>query len=111
MLYDPKWEVETKPENKWRTAFLKASAILEQTGWCQGTVRSATGEHCILGAIWLAHYGVEPTMAPLSIEKQKEWPQVWEILKETLGKGAADWNDEGGRTKDEVIAVLRSAAD
>lgn len=107
--------VETKPEgeattSKWARSLLKAIDVLNERGWCQKTEVNAKGEHCLLGAVWFAHYGEEPTHGPISEGRRSEWPQVWDIMQKQLGMAAADWNDVDGRTKDEVIAVLRAAA-
>jgi hypothetical protein len=105
--------VETKPEgeaaiiNRWRISFLKAADLIERQGWCQDRTHNASGEHCLLGAVWFSHYGKEP---PGGIVRELDWHEVFEILKPHTAPSIAGWNDAPERTKAEVIAALRAAA-
>jgi hypothetical protein len=110
MFVETKTDGEAPIKNKWRDSLLKAIEILDQFGWCQGNVHNDKGEHCLLGALFVARYGEEPTGGPLSSVRHFDWSESFKIMKPHTGKHIAYWNDEGGRTKDEVVAALRAAA-
>jgi hypothetical protein len=75
----------------------RAADLLEEFGWLQGTLGSKEeGGFCLLGSVFTAHRdltGEDPgTILP--------YPEV----------GSSIWNDQPGRTKEEVIVRLRGAA-
>lgn len=84
-------------------ADLRAAAdVLERDGWRQGELVDSYGCRCVLGAMDAA--------APLRREDAVE--QMWNALADVVGTRAiVKWNDAPGRTADEVIAALRTAAD
>lgn len=92
----------------------QAADLIERTGWCQGVyARDARGvitdfisdaavEFCALGAIF--HCEPEGYAADVSAPEQ--------LLVNRIGtRTVGEWNDAPGRTKDEVIATLRKAAE
>ena len=107
MFVETKREGEATTENKWRDSLLKAIDVLNQFGWCQGKAVNADGEYCLLGAVYVARYNQEPPSGPIH---QSDWGEIFQIMKPYTDKYIADWNDEAGRTKADVIAALRAAA-
>ena len=97
MLYDPKWEAPatTKPpDDPGRALLLKAANMIETHGWIQGAASNGHG-FCALGAICLTGENYCAAIDAL----HRIVPQIM------------DWNDAPGRTKEEVIATLRKAAE
>jgi len=77
-----------------------AATLLRERGWCQNQYRRDDGACCAMGAIE-ATAGVSSRRA-LAAER---------LLLERLGcKYVEEWNDAPGRTADEVITALESAA-
>lgn len=109
MFTETKKDGEAQTENRWRMSLLRAAALLEQNGWCQGRTHDSKGRHCLYGAIWRAHYGDDPTTGPVP-KSRWEWTEVFELMRKQVGGDAAEWNDAPERNKEEVIAALRAAA-
>ncbi len=78
----------------WRKAYLEAANLIEEKGWCQGALRTQGGAHCVLGALIEASpsFDLKP-------------------LQALIGDSVAIWNDKPERTKEEIIAALRKAAE
>jgi hypothetical protein len=96
MLYDKKWEWQAKNKPA-RRILLGAAEIIEQRGWCQGDFQDGNGRVCMLGAISISSVSSPMGEAGNAI-----------VL---LGlKSVTQWNDTPGRTKEEVVARLRTAA-
>lgn len=88
--------------------FLVAADHIEKYGHCQGRYfadprRSESSPACLFGAMMLASGdGIVPSSAVVRLERHMN-----------LGGDLTDavkWNDRPGRTKEEVVAVLRKAA-
>lgn len=79
---------------------LKAANIIEQKGWCQKQAIKADGSVCISKALVDASYpnGNYNEARDLVIDKLG----IRDVMPLTM------WNDKPERTKEEVIAVLRS---
>ena len=110
MLYDPKWEapVETKPAEPWRRLLLDAANAIEQRGWVQGELcNDKTGAVCTVGALNVAAFGVA---FPTGVECHYYLYAVTNFCKTHRIRYIPDWNDEGDRTKEQVVAALRDAA-
>lgn len=87
---------------------LKAASIIEERGWCQHNLQSSDGRLCLEGAISFAYYGhamgafcdpatrVAFDRMAAATSKDREAPH--------------HWNDDKGRTKEEVVAKLRAVA-
>lgn len=78
-----------------------AAAYIEEHGWCQGTIATADGRVCIVQSI-------------LQAANPPEFDSAFALLAHRLGirrygcaSKAGNWNDAPGRTKAEVLAVLR----
>lgn len=88
-------------------ADLRAAAeVLRRDGWTKGTFTDACGSHCVAGALSVV----------VGTGIADRWRDGIELLCQTVGvkpwpTNAYHWNDEPGRTADEVIAALLAAAD
>ena len=97
-----------------REICLKAAQRLREVGWQQGDFGPTEGPHCMLGACQWA-VGWYTGIAARSDDEDVEL----EVLAGEAGdaachqvdgllQGAAAWNDEPGRTVEEVIATLEA---
>lgn len=100
---------------------LDASAkILQRDGWCQNVMHTATGEHCVLGAISAAY--LETTVSTLSGLDRDEIHEAYlarryaeeSVAAELRGRtGSGDipgWNDDECRSSGEAEALLSDTA-
>jgi hypothetical protein len=108
-------QVETRPEVTIRERLHRAADLIEEFGWCQGHYRVCEFGHtdcrfhspeafCVYGAY-------RQSGADLGSGRGG-----WEELSAGLWRSdyirnVACWNDQPGRTKAEVVAALRKAAD
>jgi hypothetical protein len=80
-----------------QAALERAAQLIERDGWCQGRMHALSGERCLFKAILDA----EPCDSRVVIGE----------VRSRLGTNSIvslwNWNDEHGRTKDEVLALLR----
>lgn len=86
---------------------LGAAEYLRDRGWCQGTMADINGRVCLLGALAQSSIGVDRSVredAEFTVACQLGFDSATPFWKITR------WNDERGRTRDEVIAVLERAA-
>lgn len=85
----------------------QAADLIERTGWCQGDIYEL-GENGILG------YCAEGAIREVA-DKSGERFDIRDLLAlaetGTDGDALYVWNDTPGRTKEEVIATLRRAAE
>jgi hypothetical protein len=108
MLHNPRHDL---PE--WKRVLLRAHEIIEESGWCQLTLQAEDGRVCLEGAVLLAsgvrlrrnpsghitpHSGDAPMFSALNAIR---------MLKQRLHSEAWEWNDEPGRTKHEVLKLIR----
>jgi hypothetical protein len=119
MLYDPKWEAETKVTvEPWRQVLLDAAGIIRKYGHVKETLRSEDG-YCIIGAILQA--GEDDPLAlyggPLEGDKKVASERLASYLarergaeNEQAGYTICTWNNAIERTKAEVLAVLEDCA-
>lgn len=78
-----------------RQALLDLADVIEANPWCQGTMDDEHGGRCLMG--W--SFRVPSSIRPL------------DLLSIYLGGvNLVVWNDEPGRSKEEVVATLRAAA-
>lgn len=95
--------VETKIVDADGEVLRRAADIIERRGWCQNDYQDGAAV-CILGALRLAITGNTDNHSDRVHNPA-------ERLAKNLGQAPWVWNDEPGRTKEEVIAALRSAAE
>ena len=94
---------ETKPLTEVQKVLLRAAERCEVIGWMQNPLSNysrADAPNCALGHIM---------RASVEIAGKEKYEAATALLIH-VGRAIAAWNDEGGRTKEEVIAALRSAA-
>ena len=106
--------VETPLEVEQAAAILERAAdLLEEFGWCQGRLGGkSVGEMCLMGAMYEAmlDVGVPENIAPLRAALLRVGVPVGVGTAQVANAAEAEWNDEPGRTKAEVVAKLREAA-
>ncbi len=88
----------------------KAAKLIEEHGWCQHTNQNNWGEYCLIGACLSTKKEWEDFLNPPN-EIMEELRQ--RIKKSNIGidTNPIAWNDEEGRTEEEVINLLRRAAE
>lgn len=84
---------------------LAAADLIEQQGWTQSQMKAyaPTGEiigYCLLGAI--------KQVAPNRFQLRA---RIYDHIREETGRNPVQFNDATGRTKEEVIALLRRIAE
>lgn len=102
-----------------------AADLIEERGWCQGAAMNVRGEFCMVGAIHYAVYGgwkyvsekssKYADYASNSAKVKAAWSQIFKFLPDMKGNRPRrhriiKYNDAAGRTKQEVLDVLRAAA-
>lgn len=98
-------------------ADLRAAAdVLECDGWRQESYGSPTGCKCLYGAIhYVASCGQAVSEVNMDHDELDQAARLESAVQLTIGAHGwletLAWNDAPGRTADEVIAVLRAAAD
>lgn len=105
----------------------KAAKVIEHQGWMQGNYCNfdirlaqienvqADGPVCALGAINKVLFGTPmPTFSDMTPDSWKDRRLAREALERQINPGGGlsipNWNDTKGRTKDEVIVALLTAA-
>lgn len=93
---------------------LEAAVLnLETRGWCHGAA-TKDGKICLVTA--MAKKTDEWEAMPIRPFKEASAYHIWKIAKQAIANliGTQDlafWNDEHGRTQDQVISVLKQARD
>ena len=93
---------------------LKAAQILDERGWCQGSLRDSEGRVCIAGAVRLALFGQTISLEYMDYiiyrEKLKSIQKV--LYNHPLGPLAIPFfNDKIAETKEECVKLLMEAAE
>jgi hypothetical protein len=78
---------------------MKAADLIEKHGWCQGRWRATDGRLCLRGAIINSGSHQVAFAAIHRVDAAIGGPYT-----------SVGWNDTMGRTKEEVVAKLRSVA-
>lgn len=91
-----------------RDVLHRAADLLEEFGWCQYDVGGKDRGFCVMGAVMEANrdYGRDYFQDHAVLGNL-----VWGDLPRDWGGFPIDWNNAPGRTKAEVVARLREAAD
>ncbi len=95
MLHDEKWDLDEVGKATWAIA-----DYIEEHGWVQGHYGDiyGNGPVCIMGAMQ-------------ALYKTEMHPSCQKIRKVIGGnRNIVDYNDTVGRTKEEVITMLKQAA-
>lgn len=80
---------------------LRLAAVTVRRGWCQGTLHDSYGNHCLVDALYVNNDGDFDKMFYLAFTR---------LVKVLRTPFVASWNDQPGRTKEEVIVALECAA-
>jgi len=115
MLYDKKWDDKFAELQAQRAALHQAADLIEKHGHAKYALRNSEGRLCLLGAINMAVTGDPLHELPASC---KLYCKVDEVVKKNRPdfpfhrfNHAVDWNNAPERKPEEVIALLREAAD
>ncbi len=86
----------------WRQLLLEAAVLIERKGWCQKHLMDVKGRMCTIGAM-TSVWDLESdwNMDVISLAQDKLTAVVGPLV---------EWNDTDGRTKAEVVEVLRYVA-
>lgn len=100
--------------------------LINERGWCQGTPTDEDGALSIVAAMRLATaHAIGITDVPAAdLGDRDVWPEATrdavktafdraasEVVAQTGWSAFDEWAEEEGRTADEVVAVLRAAAE
>ncbi len=99
---ETKEEVKAPTLEPWRELLFEAATILERRGWCQKHLVDVKGRMCTVGAItevWNLASGWDMDVVVIAQDK----------LTRVVGP-LVEWNDTEGRTRDEVVGMLRYVA-
>lgn len=89
----------------------RAADLLESgPGWCQRTYLDSDGRMCMLGAVRRAAGWWTVIEPDRSRDAYVRAEHAHNILDAFLGMPVAIWNDQHGRTADEVVDKLKHAA-
>lgn len=88
-----------------QAVLLGAADVLERDGWCQGEGIDDDGRRCIVSALGAA--------SGTGFEGGRLWTESNLAVRRQLNNDEllSTWNDEPGRTIDEVTALLRATAE
>jgi hypothetical protein len=96
------------------TTLRKAAQWLEEHDWCQGVMGHRYGTHSTTYGSILRK--IDPTaccaigaIVIVADDYELHWARL--VLGRYVGNNVSSWNDAPGRTKAEVIAAMRAAAD
>lgn len=99
---------------KSRETLKKAADLIEEAGWIQGAIISATDGFDAYGAILSAstRIGIYDTEDRVEIQQSAMAMIITELphLDDGLCTALISWNDDPARTKLEVVEILRNAA-
>lgn len=102
MLYDPNWK-KRRATKSLAQIYNDAADAIRDHGHSRGQLRADDGSMCIWGAINLAAAGDPFNVGGESSERLKP-------LSKIVGRHVINWNNEDGRTKRQVLGLLRKAA-
>lgn len=102
MLYDPKWK-KRKATRSLSQIYNEAADAIRDHGHSRGQLRAKDGSMCVWGAINLVAEGDPFRVSGASSDRLKP-------LSKIVGRHVISWNNEEGRTKRQVLGLLRKAA-
>lgn len=88
----------------------KAADYLETHEWLQHKMWDDKGGACLLGAMETIYsdYGVSSYTDPAWDEFKLAYRQLYQVIGTDM---VACWNDQPGRTKEQVVKALREASE
>lgn len=94
----------------------RAAELIGERGWCQGTIKTAEGHMCAMGAMAEAKrelFGPENVRRTSRIYADAMYSLV-DVINEPHGYSSLvsvpQWNDEEDQTAENVILALKTAA-
>lgn len=113
MLYDKRWD-EAKPlvtDEPWRDVLRRAADLVEQRGLAKNITCAADGSLCIRGALTVA--AGRTARIPFWGDGPRHDVSAAAdcAMLNYLRSDVVAWNNAPERTKDEVVAALRAAAE
>lgn len=79
----------------------KARDVLAERGWTQGTLQADDGAVCAVGALKVACEGNTVAL---------RYKAAYYAVADTIGcSSVSGWNDEPGRTYEDVVAAFKQA--
>ena len=93
MLYNQKWDIQQRLD--------RIADYIEEKGWCQNAWNDGAAVCLVTG---MNHF----------IFDEAEWFIVWDLLRDRIALGPdgyaalTEWNDAPGRTKQDVLNLLRN---
>lgn len=83
---------------------VKAADLIEEHGWWNGREKRRAGRLC-------AGYAISKATQSWGTDNTKAFDKAWAAAIDVMDDGVVRFNDAPGRTKDEVVSALRSAAE
>lgn len=90
-----------------RDHFIQAKRILDECGWVQGSYGGPNDGYCLAGALCEASYEIGVLSPAETMYMATDVIPDVRVTERQISLIA--WNDEPGRTIDEVMAVLGAA--
>lgn len=91
----------TTMEDRLAVLYDETRRVLKEHGWCQGTLSNIEGQVCLVMALTLAANDASvPTIVHTAVNTLTDW----------VGQHPALWNDQPGRTYEQVEDMLKSLA-
>jgi hypothetical protein len=88
----------------------RAAEYAEEWGWTQGRAGEYGEPRCFMGLTASAVGEVKNQYGGWTLVDGPLWHRANEFAESVLESAAIEWNDEEGRTKDEVINTLHALA-
>ena len=98
-------EVTKLPLAVWQKMLLSMADYIETNGWCQ-YIAFDGDKSCLVGA----YIKIKGWDFRLESIYNDDYIHPLQMLKTFLGQSPNIWNDQPGRTKEEVILALRTCA-
>lgn len=108
--FRPSREGDVSTLQPWQKLLLKAAALIEDRGWCQGTQKDARGRMCAIGAINEAEGNLDDGRCMPITKAGLEANKRLCAVVSPGDFGPAWWNNADGRTAEEVISTMRRIA-
>lgn len=103
MLYDPKWNAK-KRQKAISKIYLAAADAIQERGHCAMDLRNPDGAMCLFGALNFVINGDALRVT------NKSYSLLDPLWKFTGNLHPVSWNNTEGRTKRQVVNMLRKAA-
>ena len=94
----------------------RAADAIQERGHCKGNFVDAAGNLCVAGALYLAAglpvVGIaKPRDGWDAAKSYADADEAAAAFRRYVGSSVYTWNDQPERTKEEVVAALRAAAE